>query len=141
MVTTVRKRIYMVVDVDGWRGGDVVVVTCASANVPIALTRHQCGLFRTNGEPFYCSIGHKHSWSVSENDRLKQRLTEAQEVANAATERQRQAEQRALDATARARTAETALGRATKRVHAGVCIHCHRSFLNVQRHMATKHAT
>ena len=141
MVTTVRKTIDMVVDLDGWSGGDIVVVTCGSANVPIALTRHQYDLFRTNGESFYCSLGHKHSWSVSENDRLKQRLTEAQEVANAATERQRQAEQRALDATARARTAETALGRATKRVHAGVCIHCHRSFLNVQRHMATKHAT
>jgi uncharacterized protein (DUF2461 family) len=85
---------------------------------------------------FYCPIGHKQHYSEGEADRLRKKLEEQTREAT------RQA-QRALEAQVE-RDAEAKLRakaeRKLKRVQRGVCPSCNRTFENLARHMACKHA-
>ena len=84
------------------------------------------------GEQLWCPYGLAVSYTETENARLRKQLGTAQEVANSA----RQAEKTTLlmlEAEQRAKQ------RLLRRVKAGVCPHCHRTFQQVARHMASKH--
>ena len=83
-----------------------------------------------NHDTFYCPAGHGQVYTgKTEAQKLREELDE---------ERQRK-----LDALARANEAESAkakLERKLKRVDRGVCPECNRTFANLARHMACKHA-
>lgn len=81
----------------------------------------------------YCPSGHAW-WYTGETEaekerRLRQRAE--QQIARAEEEK-RAAEQEAEKARKK-------LKRVERRIHAGVCPDCNRTFANVARHMATKH--
>jgi len=81
---------------------------------------------------FFCPNGHRQHYSESEAMRLRKKLDEQTRMATSALERARRAEegeQKALKETARIK----------KRISAGVCTCCHRTFQNLARHMKTKH--
>lgn len=102
---------------------------------------------RQDKASFYCPNGHSMSYTQSEADRLKAQLQKEQQAlakANAAVEREQKWRQEAYE---EARTLERRLAaqrgvttRIKNRVHNGVCPCCNRAFVNLQRHMATKHA-
>lgn len=114
------------------------VEECASCGVMFAVTQEfyaEC-LRRKRERPFYCPNGHQQWYTGKSDEQLR-----------------KEAEQRARDAELRAQTehdqrlaAERELKqerkRATaerKRVAAGVCPCCNRSFVQLTRHMKTKH--
>jgi hypothetical protein len=81
---------------------------------------------------FYCPNGHKQHYTETEVQRLRAKLDEQTRVATSALERARRAEegeQKAVDEAKRLK----------KRVQAGVCTCCNRTFQNLARHMKTKH--
>lgn len=82
---------------------------------------------------FHCPQGHsQHYTGPSEAQRLKKQL----EIERLEHEKQMQANtNRLLDEINTRKKAERQL----KRVHNGVCPCCNRSFVNLQRHMKTKH--
>lgn len=84
----------------------------------------------------HCPNGHSRGWSKGqeekdreairrERDRLKQ--DEARLIGEIAAEKERAA------------VLEQKLLKAKRRAHAGVCQCCNRTFLNMQRHMKSKH--
>ena len=82
----------------------------------------------------YCPLGHGGTFGNSENSRLKKRL-EAEERA-AATRLAQLDQERAAHAATKGQ-----LTKARKRAANGVCPCCNRSFVDVARHVKTKHPT
>lgn len=88
---------------------------------------------------FYCPNGHGQHFTETEVQKLKKQLE--------AAERQRKWAEEARDSALRdrdhaqkaARTVRGHMARLRKRVGNGVCPCCSRSFVNLRRHIATKH--
>lgn len=92
------------------------------------------------GARVFCPNGHQIWYSETEVDRLKRRLaqeTHAAEQARADRDFQRR---RAERQERRARALKGHHTKLKRRVAHGVCPCCRRSFVNVKRHMETKHA-
>lgn len=88
---------------------------------------------RKDHKQFYCPAGCSNFYSQeNESERLRRE-----------NERLRQDQARLCDeigaANRRADAAERSKKRIEKRVHAGVCLDCNRTFANMARHMETKH--
>lgn len=85
------------------------------------------------GQMFYCPAGHpQHYTGKSEAARLKEQLAAQEEMTRYARE----------DALRQERFARAARGQVTKiknRIKHGVCPCCKRTFVNVARHMTSKH--
>jgi hypothetical protein len=84
----------------------------------------------------YCPLGH--SWvsgthEKRESARLRQRIASLEDNVRVA-ELDKEAERRRHAAT------KGQLTKTKKRVEAGMCIHCNRTFQNLARHMETKHS-
>ena len=80
---------------------------------------------RKTKDTFYCPNGHPQSYSESSEDKMRRERDRAvQEQARLAEE-----------VTAK----DKELAKLKKRVSAGVCPCCNRTFHNVQRHMKSKH--
>lgn len=77
---------------------------------------------------FYCPNGHYRGWWESAADRERKRAERAE-----AETRRLAGEVSMRDAQIRERD------RKLKRLNLGVCAHCYRTFVNLQRHMQTKH--
>jgi len=111
---------------------ELETTTCANCGVLFAMPQHLTASRMTDKEIFYCPNGHTLSFKKSEVDRLKEELA-----------REKEAAQRARDESARKdRLLSAARGQATKikkRISNGVCPCCNRTFINLQRHMGTKH--
>lgn len=106
--------------------------TCASCGVLFAMPDHLMTTRRENKAAFYCPNGHILTFTLSEVEKLKAELA-----------REKEASQRARDESARKdRLLSAAKAQATKiknRVANGVCPCCNRTFVNLQRHIGTKH--
>lgn len=95
---------------------------------------------RADKASFYCPNGHSMAYTQSEadklrqeRDRLAQRIAQKDDEIRWATEARERAE----------RSASAMRGQVTKlkkRAANGACPCCNRTFANLQRHMATKHA-
>ena len=105
---------------------------CYLCGGPIAMTRDQLEHFKISHDSFYCLLGHCQSFKGGECDRLRRELSLAQEQANAlATEK--------AQLTGLLETAEKTAQRLRERIEAGICPYCHRRFVQVERHMRSKH--
>lgn len=114
---------------------EIVRETCCNCGVVFGVTKFLQDMKIRDKACFYCPNGHGQSYTTNEADRLRKQL----EAANAEIERANRAKQVALD-TARMeaeqrRKAETKLDR----INNGVCPKCKRSFVNMARHMQSKH--
>ncbi len=111
------------------------VYTCCvtSCGIRFALSATFVELRRKDHAWWHCPNGHpQHFSSESKEERLQRELRVAeQQIARVEDERR--------DAERRETAAKRELARVNKRVHAGVCPCCNRSFVNVARHMKTKH--
>lgn len=111
--------------------GSLVVETCWCGirhAIPSELARQA----KHNGKAVYCPLGHR--WVVRETDadRLARELAEER--------RRAQANRDLLHAEERSHSATRGhLTRQRKRVAAGVCPCCGRTFQQLARHMANKH--
>lgn len=112
-------------------------VTCGSCAGVFALNKIFLEHARSNRGNYtcpYCKTGW--SWSESEADRLRSQIeTKERELRESKCETLRQ--QHLLEAEQKLKSK---LERKLRRVGKGVCPDCQRSFSNLARHMATKHA-
>jgi hypothetical protein len=117
----------------------LVRLACGVCNMPFAIPENLYEARLNDGGWFWCPSGHRIHYYETENERL---ATE-----KAALERrlewQRSATRAALDQAATAerhrRAAKGQLTKARNRIANGVCPCCNRTFVDVQRHMASKH--
>jgi ssDNA-binding Zn-finger/Zn-ribbon topoisomerase 1 len=123
---------------------ELVVETCCNCGVPFAIHRPQYERLLESGDRFYCPAGHPQHYTRRENldkqiEDLKRKLRVAEEDTRYWNQ---EAEEQAAAATVAKRQAAAAKGQLTKvkkRVGNGACPCCNRQFVNLQRHMATKH--
>lgn len=101
------------------------VTSCSVCYVDLVAPEDFLERRRKDGRSFYCLNGHSLGWKETEEDRLKQQLA--------------QAEARAVSAEDQARAAKREAARQKKRAANGVCPCCKRSFVQLARHMKTKH--
>ena len=87
---------------------------------------------RVTGKNYYCPNGHAQCYTETHVQRLQKQLDNANSMAarNAAI---------AIQAKADVRTHLLAKQRLQKRLSAGVCPCCNRTFSDLARHMGTKH--
>ncbi len=100
--------------------------------LPIALTTSLLRWYDENGYTVYCAHGHRCSLTETENNKLRKELKAAQAKTTEAETAKVNAE-RTRDAALKEKQ------RQLKRVSNGVCPHCRRSFVNLQRHMVGQH--
>lgn len=114
--------------------GDVTleITTCASCGVSFALPVHMLNERRRTGKDFYCPNGHGLSYRQTTEEKMRVQLDAARARARHEAD-QREAAERSVRAHKGANT------RLRKRVAAGVCPCCSRSFQNLARHMAGQH--
>lgn len=117
---------------------------CPSCGAFVALTadqwkRRQEGRDDQN-RGYFCPNGHQYGWweSDAERERKKTKVAEAALAKEkAAAEELRKANDDLLSTVSRQKRE---LATITKRVKAGVCAECHRTFQNVASHIRMKHS-
>lgn len=105
--------------------------------VPVGWYQHRC----RSHETFWCPNGHPRAFKGQseeealrlERDRLKQQQAHYEDRLRAEREHREAAERRASAARGQ-------VTKLKKRAAAGVCPCCNRQFVDLQRHMSTKHA-
>lgn len=107
-------------------------LVCWACGVPFAATSFFLSERRASGKAFTCPNGCSIRFGEPEADKLRRELV----AVRAAKER---AEAEARHRREEAERAGKKLDRLKRRVHAGVCAKCNRTFQNVARHMVTKH--
>lgn len=113
---------------------NIEVETCASCGVPFGISEQQRSNLRRTKATFYCPSGHGQNYvGKTEADKLREQLVATENSLKLAREGRDSAERRES-------AAKGQITKLKKRAHAGTCIHCNRTFQNVARHMATKHA-
>lgn len=112
---------------------------CCACGVVFMIPSNLHSKIKSNASTFYCPNGHGQSYVKSEADKLRDQLE---------IERKKYLQELAektdnmLDAINEASNAKKQLSEANrkvKRIHKGVCPCCNRTFINLQRHMETKH--
>lgn len=116
-------------------------VECPNCHVPFAFPDYWIRDLRKTGRSFYCPAGHSMSWTPgpTEADRLRNLLEEANRSKTALIAENGRAWNEVAETEKRLKKAAADAKRVEKRIHAGVCPCCNRTFVNLQRHMATKH--
>ncbi len=108
---------------------------CGTCGIPFAMPQDVYDNKQREGGNFYCPNGCCRGWSENEADRLRKKLAERERELT-------QAKSDTLRATLEKGEAEKArveAERKLKRSNKGVCTCCNRSFINLARHMKTKH--
>lgn len=104
---------------------NLYVSECCVCGTPFGIEDRLDDMRRNDGKFIYCPNGHRQSYRESESERLKKQLKEEQaKLANAQFELM---------------AVEKKLKRTEKRIKNGVCPCCHRQFVQLTRHMKTKH--
>lgn len=119
-------------------------VNCGACGITFGLESSFKTARLDDGKLFYCPNGHGISWeAINQAERTEIQLREQVEAARSLAQReaQRRAQAEAVARTAdyKARAAKGQLTKTRKRIAAGVCPCCQRTFQNVARHMAGQH--
>lgn len=122
----------------------IVVIECASCAVDFGIGADFQRRRLNDHEDFYCPNGHPNvyagpSAAEKERRRLERELDAARSLAARESRRRADAEQDARRKDYEARAAKGQLTKTKKRVAAGVCPCCNRSFQNLAKHMAGQH--
>lgn len=112
---------------------------CATCGVIFGVTDEYEKRRREDGQSFYCPNGHSQGFGASKSERLQRELDQERQrlEAEKAWTRRQQAE---LDAERKSHASTKGqLTKTRNRIQAGICPDCNRHFINVERHMTTKH--
>lgn len=113
--------------------------TCCSCGIAFAVDAQVRAKWRTDGSSFYCPNGHRQHYTETDIQRLKKQLERAERDKQWAQDNAK-AERAARESTERRLIGQKAAKtRLRNRIKNGVCPCCTRTFMNLQRHIATKH--
>lgn len=119
---------------------DLRVIDCPTCGVVFALTEGYAERRQSDGRSFWCPNGHAGiNYGKSTAERLRDDLERAQRTANREGQWRIQAEREAEAARRSTIAYKGHLTRIRRKIAAGVCPCCRRSFSNVQRHIAGRH--
>jgi hypothetical protein len=116
------------------------VIYCCTCRMPFAVPADIRAQWRADDDNwFYCPNGHKQHYDESETVKLRRERDKA--AKDAAWYKERLLNERAAnERTVRRLNAQRAnVTKLKKRISAGVCPCCTRTFSNLSRHMATQH--
>lgn len=116
-----------------------VVWECIHCHVRFGVSQDFEFVAKRDKTDFYCPNGHAMAYREGEADRLRKIIREREERILQEIAAKTKAQSDALFYKAEADQAFKEAKRLKKRVSAGVCPCCTRTFQNLQRHMATKH--
>ena len=107
-------------------------VECCVCGVTFAFPVRLHNECKSTGKMFFCPNGHSQGYRESEETRLRKQLHDEQA-------RCKRVEMQLTSAQDQLKASEREMKRHQKRVANGVCPCCNRSFVQLQRHMKTKH--
>lgn len=111
----------------------VTVIECGDCGALFGITNDFITQRQQDHKTFYCPNGHSRYYpQENEEERLKRLLNNAE--SNVAHVREALAREKSSHAATKGKLTKT-----LNRVEKGVCPHCNRTFINVQRHMHSKH--
>ena len=115
-------------------------LTCGTCGVLFALAESFIADRRKDHAWWYCPNGHQwHYTQENETERLKRELEATRDNLARARKREASAQRMREAAENSLRATKGHLTRVKRRIEAGVCIHCNRTFQDVARHMESKH--
>lgn len=108
-------------------------MVCGECGINFAAPELIMAKRQETGEGWYCPNGHSRVYRESDADKLRKQL---------AAEQSRVALERSMRITAEEQLdkAKKEAKRVAKRIAAGICPHCHRTFQQLARHMQCKHS-
>lgn len=120
------------------------IIECAACSIDFGIGADFVARRRKDHKSFYCPNGHSLSYSgpSAEEKRLastERELEAARSLAQRESRRRERAEAEARTADYKARAAKGQLTKTRKRIAAGVCPCCNRTFQNLARHIAGQH--
>lgn len=124
-------------------------IVCCRCKVSFGMDEATYATLKKSAATFHCPFGHQQHFTTGpteadklrlERDRLKQEVARLEDRARAAERAEAAAQEHAEYQARRTAAARGQVTRLKNRAAAGLCPCCNRSFVNLQRHMATKHA-
>lgn len=117
----------------------LVTITCYKCGITFAVPQYFQTKRLEDRADFWCPNGHEQAYVKSEAQRLREQLEEQKRSTewwkNSALSKEKTIQGQKISLG----KAKAKLKRTETRVAHGVCPCCNRSFVNVQRHMKTKH--
>lgn len=114
--------------------------TCGECGIEWAMPVKFVQARREDKKNFYCPNGHCRVFRESETDKLRRERDRLKQDQARYEQRLKDTRDRAEYAERRVSAAKGQITRLKNRAAAGVCPCCTRTFVNLQRHMASKHA-
>jgi hypothetical protein len=118
---------------------DLWITDCASCGVIFAIPRALEQRRRKDAGSFYCPNGHSMWFGKSEADKEREKREQAERQAECVRASRDAWRDQAEAAERRRRAIKGQLTKVKKRVAAGVCPCCNRTFADLARHMAGQH--
>lgn len=112
---------------------------CPTCFMPYAAPQRFFKERREDKQSFYCPSGHLASYKESESDRLRRELEEEKRNVEWYKSVAKSKDSQIKGVNIQLGKVKAKLKRTETRVGHGVCPCCNRSFVNMQRHMKTKH--
>ncbi len=114
----------------------LTIIECAACSMAFGITEDFEARRRKDHKGFHCPAGHSNVFrGKTEEERLRERLRLAED----ATARERAYRDQAEASLRATKGVVTRQRKRLDRVANGVCPECNRSFVNLARHMETKH--
>lgn len=113
--------------------------TCYSCGTVFAVAGNLLRRFKDTGDTFYCPLGHGQVFTKTTQQKLDEALAQARRARQEAEARIGAIRDQAEAAERSNRALRGQNTKLRKRVSAGVCPCCNRSFQNLARHMTGQH--
>lgn len=120
--------------------GRLVVQECYKCNINFGVPPYKHRMCAEDGESFFCPNGHSQGFSTSEITKLKREKARLESRLDQMAASRDEARSQRDTAEHRRRAEKAAKTRLKNRIKNGVCPECNRHFINVERHMKSKHS-
>lgn len=119
---------------------DMIHLECGKCGLLFSMTETFYKKRKKDHESFYCPAGHSRYWPQKSNEEILREQLKRSELECKQAEKSLKEERGYSKELKRSRSAlKGTLTKTKKRISAGVCICCNRTFQNVARHMKSQH--
>lgn len=116
-----------------------LTVTWCWCGLPFAVPSSLARMHNEEGHGIFCPLGHETFRKKTDNKKLREELEVQRQNAKYWQERTREERETVRRIDRRLSATRGVVTRIKKRIHAGTCPHCRRTFQNVANHMKNMH--